>query len=255
MKINEVIAIVTGGASGLGESVVRKIAEKGGKAVILDLNEEQGVALSNELGENVIFCKADVSSEEDVNSAIDAAVEKFGSINVAVSAAGILTAGKTVGKKGPYPLENFDKTIKINLLGTFNVIRLAAAKMAENSADEHGQRGVIVNTASVAAFDGQMGQAAYAASKGGIVGMTLPIARDLSSLGIRNVTIAPGIFETPMMSAAPEKVRESLIEQIPFPKRFGIPEEFASMVAHIIENTMLNGETIRLDGAVRMGLK
>lgn len=255
MNINEVIAIVTGGASGLGESVVRKIAKNGGKAVILDLNEEQGVALSNELGDNVIFCRTDVSSESDVQNAVDAAVEKFGSINVAVSAAGILTAGKTVGKNGPFPLENFDKTIKINLTGTFNVIRLAAAKMAENNPDENGQRGVIISTASVAAFDGQMGQAAYSASKGGIVGMTLPIARDLSSLGIRNVTIAPGIFETPMMSAAPEKVRQSLIDQIPFPKRFGIPDEFASMVAHIIENTMLNGETIRLDGAVRMGLK
>lgn len=252
MRITEVSAIVTGGASGLGEAVVRAIVAGGGRAAVLDLADEKGESLVKELGASVIYCKTDVCSGEDVSRAVTKTAETFGTVNVAVNSAGISAIGKTVGKKGPADLTQFERTIQINLVGTFNVIRLAAARMSENVPNGEGERGVIVNTASVAAFDGQVGQAAYAASKAGVVGMTLPIARDLASLGIRNTTVAPGIFDTPMMSSLPEDVRRSLGETVPFPPRLGRPEEFAILVTHIIENTMINGETIRLDGALRM---
>ncbi len=252
MDLNKVSAVVTGGASGLGLAVVKAVISSGGKAAILDMNEERGISLAQELGENAIFVKTDVSSESEVSNALNEAADKFGYINVAVNCAGIAAAAKTVSKKGPFSLDIFEKTIKINLIGTFNVIRLAAEKMSKNDPGDDGERGVIINTASVAAFDGQIGQAAYSASKGGVVGMTLPIARDLASYGIRNMTIAPGIFETPMVAQMPENVKESLSSQVPFPSRFGKPDEYAELALAIIRNRMLNGETIRLDGAVRM---
>ncbi|OHD67417.1 MAG: 3-hydroxy-2-methylbutyryl-CoA dehydrogenase [Spirochaetes bacterium RBG_16_49_21] len=255
MKISDVRAIVTGGASGLGEGVVRALISNGGKAAIFDLDDEKGKKLEKELGESVVYQKTDVTSETDISNALRASIKKFGKINVAVNCAGITIAGRTTGKNGPMPLPDFEKVIRINLVGTFNVARLFAAEISNNTPGPDGERGVIINTASVAAFDGQIGQAAYAASKSGIVGMTLPIARDLASLGIRNVTIAPGLFDTPMMASLPENVRISLGQSVPFPSRLGRPDEFALMVLSIIENTMINGETIRLDGALRMAPK
>lgn len=252
MNISNVCALVTGGASGLGAAVVRAIGTSGGSVAILDLDEAGGMELLREIGDTVIFCKTDVTSEADVATAVDAAIAAFGRINVLVNAAGITASAKTVGKKGPMDLALFERVMKINCTGTFNAIRLAAAKMTENTPNEDGERGVIINTASIAAFDGQIGQAAYAASKAAIVGMTLPIARDLSSNGIRNVTIAPGIFDTPMMAAFPEEVKASLGKSVPFPQRMGKPDEYAGLVLHVIANTMINGETIRLDGALRM---
>ncbi len=255
MKRADTVALVTGGASGLGESVVRTIVQGGGRAVVADLDDRKGEALARELGGAVLYHRTDVVSENDVNAALDRAIEKFGTINAAVNAAGILRAGRTIGKKGPFALDAFEVTIRINLIGTFNVIRLAAMRMAGNAPGADGERGVIINTASIAAFDGQIGQAAYAASKGGIVGMTLPIARDLASYGIRNVTIAPGVFSTPMMGEMPADARTALEQTVPFPSRLGRPEEFSALVVHIIENIMINGETIRLDGALRMAPK
>ncbi len=255
MKSDGVIALVTGGASGLGEAVVRDIVRRGGKAAILDISDEAGARLEKELGGSAVYCRADVASEADVAGAIEQAVAKFGAVNVAVNSAGISSPSRTVGKKGPMDLALFERIIRVNLVGTFNVIRLAAARMLGNRPDEGGERGVIVNTASVAAFDGQIGQAAYAASKAGVVGLTLPVARDLSDSGIRCVTIAPGIFDTPMMASFSDEVRASLGASVPFPRRLGRPDEFAAMVAHVIENSMLNGETIRLDGALRMAPK
>lgn len=252
MKISDVSALVTGGASGLGEAVVRAVVAAGGKAAILDLADDKGAKLEGELGERAMYCKTDVTSEQDVARAVERVAQKFGMINVVVNSAGITVSARTVGKKGPMDLKQFERAITVNLIGTFNVIRLAAMRMSANPPTEEGERGVIINTASIAAFDGQIGQAAYAASKGGVVGMTLPIARDLASYGIRNVTIAPGIFDTPMMASLSEEVRTSLGQSIPFPQRLGRPDEFAGMVLHVIENTMLNGETIRLDGALRM---
>lgn len=253
MDLNQVSAVVTGGASGLGEATVRNIVAKGGKATILDLQEDRGLNLVEELGENVTFVKTDVTSEESVQAALAHAVSTFGNINVLVNCAGIGEAKKTYSQKnGVHDLESFNKVIQVNLIGTFNAIRLAAEKMSSNEPNEYGERGVIINTASVAAFEGQIGQAAYSASKGGIVGMTLPIARDLASLGIRVVTIAPGLFETPLFGAAPEKVRKALGAMVPFPSRLGYPEEYGHLVQSIVENPMLNGETIRLDGAIRM---
>jgi NAD(P)-dependent dehydrogenase (short-subunit alcohol dehydrogenase family) len=240
-------------ASGLGEAVVRKIISSGGMAAILDVGD--GSSLVKELGEKALYFKTDVSSENEVQAAIDGAVKKFGLINTAVNCAGITKAAKTAGSKGPFKLDMFELVIKINLTGTFNVIRLAASKMSENDPGEDGERGVIISTSSVAAFDGQTGQAAYAASKSGIAGMTLPIARDLAPLGIRNVTIAPGLFETPMMSSLPDDVKVSLAKQVPFPSRLGRPAEFAELVSAVIVNKMINGETIRLDGAIRMAAK
>ncbi|WP_085991172.1 3-hydroxyacyl-CoA dehydrogenase [Oceanobacillus senegalensis] len=253
MKIEEVVAVVTGGASGLGEATIRNIVSNGGKAVIIDLQEERATQLVQELGEDkVLFVKTDVTSEEHVQSALNQAVTYFGYINTVVNCAGIGSGAKTYGRKGVHHLGEFSKVIQINLIGTFNVIRLAAEKMSDNTPNEHDERGVIINTASVAAFDGQMGQAAYSASKGGIVGMTLPIARDLSSLGIRVMTIAPGLFKTPLFASLPDKAIQSLEQMTPFPKRLGDPSEYGLLAKSIIENPMLNGEVIRLDGAIRM---
>lgn len=253
MKLNGSVAVVTGGASGLGEATVETIVENGGYAAIFDLQEEKGAALVEKLGsDRVLFVKTNVTSEEDVVNAINQTIEKFGALHVLVNCAGIGVAEKTVGKEKPHDLGSFTRVIQINLIGTFNVIRLAAEKMAQNAPNEEGERGVIINTASVAAFDGQMGQAAYSASKGGIVGMTLPIARDLSRHGIRVMTIAPGLIDTPLFAGAPEKVRQALGAMVPFPPRLGRPSEYAHLAKSIVENPMLNGETIRLDGAIRM---
>lgn len=259
MQLENATALVTGGASGLGEATVRLFASGGANVVILDMNEARGKALADELGVNVLFCKTDVSSETDVQAAVDLAVRAFGSIHIAVNCAGIAEARKTIGKVGdtygPHSLQAFEKTIRVNLIGTFNVIRLAAFAMEKNAPNDEGERGVIVNTASVAAYDGQIGQVAYSASKGGIVGMTLPIARDLARTGIRVMTIAPGLFETPLLAALPEEARISLGQQVPFPSRLGRPKEYALLAKSIVENPMLNGEVIRLDGAIRMAPK
>jgi 3-hydroxyacyl-CoA dehydrogenase / 3-hydroxy-2-methylbutyryl-CoA dehydrogenase len=252
MKMIEARAIVTGGASGLGEATVRRIVEQGGKAAILDLSVERGEALVKELGEQTVFIKTDVTSEAEVTNAINKAIESMGSINTVVNCAGIGVAGKVLSRKGVHSLDMFSKVISINLIGTFNVIRLASEQMSQNVANELGERGVIINTASVAAFDGQIGQAAYSASKGGVVGMTLPIARELASFGIRVMTIAPGLFHTPMFDSLPEEARDSLGKMVPFPQRLGYPEEYAQLAESILTNPMLNGETIRLDGAIRM---
>lgn len=252
MDFKNCVVAVTGGASGLGEATVKNIVAHGGKALMMDVNDEKGTQLAEALGDQVLYVNTNVVEEADVRSALDQAVEKFGKITAVVNCAGIGGSQKTYGKNGPFDLALFTKIIQVNLIGTFNVIRLAAEKITENEPNEQGERGVIVNTASAAAFEGQMGQAAYSASKGGVVGMTLPIARDLSSLGIRVVTIAPGLFETPMLGRAPEHVKQALSAMVPFPQRLGQPNEFAHLVQSIIENPMLNGEVIRLDGALRM---
>jgi NAD(P)-dependent dehydrogenase (short-subunit alcohol dehydrogenase family) len=252
MQVAGSVALVTGGASGLGEATVRTLVGAGGSAVILDRPNSNGEQLACTLGPKVAFAPADVTSEADVQAAVALAVARFGAVHVAVNCAGVGTAMRTVTREGPMPLQMFEMVVRVNLIGTFNVIRLAAAQMAKNTPNEEKERGVIVNTASVAAFDGQIGQAGYSASKGGVVGMTLPIARDLASLGIRVCTIAPGTFDTPMLALMPEAQREILGAQIPFPSRLGRPSEFAALARHIVENSMLNGETIRLDGALRM---
>ncbi|MGY2074620.1 SDR family NAD(P)-dependent oxidoreductase [Blastococcus sp. SYSU DS0828] len=249
MRLQGKTALVTGGASGLGLATVRRLVAGGARVVALDLPTADQTALGA-LGDPVRFAGADVRDEAAVQAAVDAANDE-GTLAVVVNCAGIGAANKTVGKKGPFPLADFDRVVGVNLIGTFNVIRLGATAMAGNEVDGE-ERGVVVNTASVAAFDGQIGQAAYSASKGGIVGMTLPIARDLASYGIRVVTIAPGLFETPLLGALPEDLRASLGAQVPHPSRLGQPEEYADLVAAVVGNPMLNGETIRLDGAIRM---
>lgn len=252
MKLVGTVAVITGGASGLGEATTRNIIKNGGKAIILDLNEERGKGLAEELGASSLFVQTDVTDEKSVERALDEAVNRFRKVNVAVNCAGIAIAEKTYGGRGVHDLAAFTKVIQINLIGTFNVIRLAAERMASNEPNEHNERGVIINTASVAAFEGQIGQAAYSASKAGVAGMTLPIARDLAQHGIRVMSIAPGLFLTPMFETLPEKAREELGKMTPFPSRLGNPSEYALLVQSIIENPMLNGETIRLDGAIRM---
>ncbi|SDI29426.1 NAD(P)-dependent dehydrogenase, short-chain alcohol dehydrogenase family [Alteribacillus persepolensis] len=254
MNIRESVAIVTGGSSGLGRATVEQVVKNGGKAAIFDVSEELGTELVNELGsENILFVKTNVVNEEEVQNAINQTVEKFGAIHLVVNCAGIGTPKKVLGRNGDvHDLEYFNKVIQINLVGTFNVIRLAAAKMTSNSPNEEGERGVIINTASVAAFEGQIGQAAYSASKNGIVGMTLPIARELARHGIRVMTIAPGLIETPLFNSLSEKARQSLGDMVPFPPRLGHPAEYAQLVESIVKNPLLNGETIRLDGAIRM---
>jgi 3-hydroxyacyl-CoA dehydrogenase / 3-hydroxy-2-methylbutyryl-CoA dehydrogenase len=252
MKMSEARAIVTGGASGLGEATVRKIIKQGGKAAILDLSEERGQKLVEELGESAVFVKTDVTSEQDVSNAVSKAIESFGFINTVVNCAGIGIAAKLLSRKGVHSLDLFSKVISINLIGTFNVIRLASEQMTTNEPNELGERGVIINTASVAAFEGQIGQAGYSASKGGVVGMTLPIARELAAYGIRVTTIAPGLFHTPMFDSLPAEARDSLGKMVPFPQRLGYPEEYAQLAESIMTNPMLNGETIRLDGGIRM---
>ncbi len=253
MEIEKSVALVTGGASGLGAATVRGLVAAGGRAVIVDREGSAGADLARSLGDAARFVAADVTSEEQVRSAVAAARDAFGGLHVAVNCAGVGTAAKTYSRRGgPFPLEMFRMCIEVNLIGTFNVIRLAAEAMAQNEPDAGGERGVVVNTASVAAFEGQIGQAAYSASKGGVVGMTLPIARDLAAYGIRVMTIAPGLFNTPMLAMLPEEARRKLGAQVPFPSRLGEPIEFAALVRAIVENPMLNGETIRLDGAIRM---
>jgi len=252
MLINTCRAVVTGGASGLGEATVRKIVQNGGKAVIFDQSEEKGRRLQTEFGEAVLFIKADVTEEEDIQEAVYQAADYMGSVNAVVNCAGIGIAEKVIGRNGVHNLSLFSKVIHVNLIGSFNVIRIAAEVMAGNEVNEQGERGVIINTASIAAFDGQIGQAAYSASKGGIVGMTLPIARELARYGIRIMTIAPGLFHTPMFDTLPQEAKDSLGKMVPFPSRLGFPSEYAQLVQSIVENPMLNGETIRLDGAIRM---
>jgi NAD(P)-dependent dehydrogenase (short-subunit alcohol dehydrogenase family) len=253
MQIKNSVFLVTGGASGLGAATARMAAEGGGKVVIADLQAEAGEKLAKELGGR--FAKTDVTSEADGKTAVALALKEFGGLQVLVNCAGIGYAARTLGKDAPHDLASFVKVVTVNTIGTFNMIRLAADAMAKAGPNAAGERGVIVNTASVAAYDGQIGQAAYSASKGGIVGMTLPIARDLSRNGIRVNTIAPGIFETPLLAALPKEAQESLGKQVPFPSRLGRPAEFAQLVKAMVENEMLNAETIRLDGAIRMAPK
>jgi NAD(P)-dependent dehydrogenase (short-subunit alcohol dehydrogenase family) len=255
MQIGDRVFVVTGAASGLGAAVARMVVAEGGSVVAADLNRAAGEALGGELGARARFVVADVTSEADAKAAVDLAREAFGHLHGLVNCAGIAPAERVVGREGPHRLESFVRAVNINLIGTFNMIRVAAGAMAQEPPGEDGERGVIVNTASVAAFEGQIGQAAYAASKGGVVAMTLPIARELARYGIRVVTIAPGVFETPMMAGFSAEVQEALGKSVPFPQRLGRPEEYAGLVKHICENRMLNGETIRLDGAMRMGAK
>ena len=255
MHLDGRTVIVTGGASGLGGATVDMIVGAGGRAAIIDVNEQTGHAAAARLGDKVRFVKADVTSDTDVQRAVDTAVQQLGGVHGLVCAAGIGVAERVLPKEGVQPLEHFTRTININLVGTFNAIRLAAAAMANNTPNDAGERGVIVTTASVAAFDGQIGQAAYSASKGGIVAMTLPIAREFARMGVRVMTIAPGTFDTPLLAGLPDAARQSLAQQVPFPSRLGRPEEYAALVRHIFENEMLNGEVIRLDGAIRMAPK
>jgi NAD(P)-dependent dehydrogenase (short-subunit alcohol dehydrogenase family) len=244
--------LVTGGGSGLGAATARMVVEAGGSVVVADVDAERGRQVADGLGERARFVRTDVTDEDSVRDAVAAAAGAGGDLAVAVSCAGIAPAERVLGRNGPHPLATFVTTVQVNLVGTFNVTRLAAEAMAGNEPLADGERGVIVNTASVAAFDGQIGQAAYSATKAGVAGMTLPIARELARLGIRVMAIAPGIFDTPMLAALPDQVRDSLGAQVPFPSRLGHPGEFAALVRHIVENPMLNGETIRLDGAIRM---
>ena len=252
MKVdNGLVALVTGGGSGLGEATVRRFAAAGAAVVICDLESSRGKAVADELGERVVFVPADVTDESAVTAALDAAAE-LGTLRVVVACAGIATPGRVVGRKGPLPLATFRQVIEVNLIGTFNVLRLAAERMATAEPLDDGDRGVVVMTASIAAYDGQVGQAAYASSKGGIVGLTLTAARDLADKGIRVVTIAPGTMETPMLAGLPEEARTVLEQQVPHPARLGRPDEYAALVEHIVGNQLLNGEVIRLDGALRM---
>ena len=253
MQLNDSVFLVTGGASGLGAASARMAAENGAKVVIADLQD--GAAYAKELGANVRYIKTNVTAEADGKAAVELAVKEFGKLNVLINCAGIAIGEKTIGKNGPHALDSFSRVIMVNLIGTFNMIRLAAEAMAKGAPNSSGERGVIVNTASVAAYDGQIGQADYSASKGGVVGMTLPIARDLSRDGIRVCTIAPGIFETPMLLGMPKEVQDALGKMVPFPSRLGKAPEYAALARHIVENEMLNGETIRLDGAIRMAPK
>ncbi len=255
MQIEGSTFLVTGGGSGLGAATARRLAAAGANVAIADVQHETGAKLAAEIGARASFSAADVTDEAQVSGAIAAARKTFGAVHGAVSCAGIAPAERVLGRGGPHPLDAFRRAIEINLVGTFNVLRLAAAAMAENSADAEGERGIIINTASIAAYDGQIGQTAYGASKAGVAGLTLPAARELARHGIRVMAIAPGIFETPMLASLGEEVRASLAAQVPFPPRLGRPEEFAALVEHIIRNTMLNGEVIRLDGALRMAAK
>jgi NAD(P)-dependent dehydrogenase (short-subunit alcohol dehydrogenase family) len=255
MRLQASTFIVTGGASGLGGATARMVVDGGGSVVIADLKDAEGLALAKDLGAKARFVRTDVTDEASGKGAVAAAVAAFGAVHGLVNCAGIVYGEKTVGKEGAHSLAGFVRTISINLIGTFNMIRLAAEEMSKNAPNDEGERGVIVSTASVAAFDGQIGQAAYAASKAGVAGMTLPIARDLSRNGIRVMTIAPGLFQTPMVGQIPPEIAESLGKMVPFPPRLGRPAEFASLVAEIVRNVMLNGEVIRLDGAIRMAPK
>ena len=252
MNLATAKAVISGGASGLGLATAKRIIDAGGHAALLDVNVEQGEASAAALGERVVFVQTDVSDEEAVRTAMQSANQFMGGISLAVNCAGVATAGRTLGRDGPWPSENFNRVIQINLIGSYNVTKEAAAFMQLNDPNEDGERGVVISTASVAAFEGQIGQAAYSASKGGIVGMMLPLAREFAQFGIRVNTIAPGIFKTPMIAGMPEEVQDSLGKQIPFPSRLGKPEEYADTAAFIYSTAMINGETIRVDGAIRM---
>ena len=245
-------AVITGGASGLGFATAQRVIDAGGQVVLLDINDEQGVSSAANLGDRATFINTDVSNEDSVKAAISKANEAMGGITLAVNCAGIATAGRTLGRDGPWPTELFNKVIQVNLVGSYNVTKEAAAFMQHNEPTDDGERGVVISTASIAAFEGQIGQAAYSASKGGVVGMMLPIAREFAAFGIRVNTIAPGVFLTPMVAGMPEEVQESLGKQVPFPPRLGKPEEYADAVEFIYGTTMVNGETIRVDGAIRM---
>ncbi len=252
MNLKNKVALVTGGASGLGEATVRRIVSGGGMAAIVDLSEEKGEKLRAELGDKTVFLPADVTDELAVKQIVGQTENRFGQIDIVVNCAGIAIAEKVLSRQGLHSLSSFAKVIEVNLIGTFNVIRIAAEKMSANQPNGEGERGVIVNTASVAAFEGQIGQAAYSASKGGIAAMTLPIARELARYGIRVMAIAPGLFNTPLFATLPQEAKDSLGKMVPFPSRLGLPDEYARLVQNIVENPMLNGETIRLDGAIRM---
>jgi NAD(P)-dependent dehydrogenase (short-subunit alcohol dehydrogenase family) len=255
MEIQDSTFLVSGGGSGLGAATARTLAEVGANVLIADINEEAGNGVAAEIGKTARFVRTDVTDEASVRDAVAAAAETFGGLHGVVNCAGIGPAARVLGRTGPHPLDLFQKTIQINLVGTFNVMRLAGARIAEEQPGTDGERGVIINTASVAAYEGQIGQAAYSASKGGVVAMTLPVAREFARLGIRVMAIAPGTFNTPMVDGLPQDARESLGKQVPFPSRLGEPAEFAALAKHIIENRMLNGEVIRLDGAIRMAPK
>ncbi|MDH0292803.1 3-hydroxyacyl-CoA dehydrogenase [Pseudomonas sp. GD04087] len=256
MQIQNKVFLITGGGSGLGAATAKLLVSAGAKVVLADINAEAGEAQVAELGEaNARFIRTDVCSEADGKAAVQLVLDAFGALHGLANCAGVAPAEKIIGRNGVHGLDSFTRTININLIGTFNMLRLAAEAMAQNQPDSGGERGIIINTASVAAFDGQIGQAAYSASKSAVVGMTLPIARELARSGIRVMTIAPGIFETPMMAAMPQEVRDSLGASVPFPPRLGRPDEYAALARHIIENSMLNGEVIRLDGAIRMAAK
>jgi len=252
MQIEKAGAFVAGGASGLGEATVRRLHEQGAVVTIADVNEEKGTALAAELGEDASFVKADVTNEDEVQAAVQGAAGADGGLRISVCCAGVGWAEKVAGSRGPHQLLPFETVVGINLIGTFNVLRFAATAMLAHQPDGDGERGVCVNTASIAAYDGQIGQIAYSASKGGVVGMTLPAARDLASSGVRVCTIAPGLFDTPLLAALPQEQRDALGAQIPFPSRLGLPAEYAQLAQQIVENQMLNGEVIRLDGALRM---
>ncbi|MBP2147689.1 3-hydroxyacyl-CoA dehydrogenase [Xanthobacter flavus] len=252
MKIEGRVFLVTGGGSGLGAAVARMVVDNGGRVVLVDINADAGAAMAAELGDAARFQRADVSSEADGKAAVQLALDSFGHVHGLVNCAGVAPGEKVIGREGPHRLDSFVRGITVNLIGTFNMLRLAADAMVKEQPDADGERGVIINTASIAAFDGQIGQAAYAASKGGVAALTLPVARELARFGIRVLTIAPGIFETPMMAGLPQDVQDSLGKSVPFPSRLGRPSEYAALVKHICENSMLNGEVIRLDGALRM---
>lgn len=252
MELANAKAVITGGASGLGFATAQRVINAGGQVVLLDINDEQGAASAASLGERASFINTDVSNEESVKAAVGAANEAMGGITLTVNCAGIATAGRALGREGPWPTELFNKVIQVNLVGSFNVTKEAAACMQNNEPTDDGERGVVISTASIAAFEGQIGQAAYSASKGGVVGMMLPLAREFAQFGIRVNTIAPGVFLTPMVAGMPEEVQESLGKQVPFPPRLGKPEEYADAVEFIYGTTMVNGETIRVDGAIRM---
>ena len=255
MRLDSAVALITGGASGLGAACARMVREAGGKVALVDLDQTKGPALAAQLAPDAIFLRADVPDAGSVEAAVEAALARFGRLDVTINCAGIGTPHRILGKEGPMPLDIFERVIRVNLIGTFNVSRLAAAAMARNLPNQEGERGVLIHTASIAAFDGQIGQCAYSASKGGIVGMTLPMARDLARTGIRVVTIAPGIFDTPLLAGLGEETRASLAASVPFPPKLGRPEQFAALARHIIENSYLNAEVIRLDAALRMGPK
>ncbi|MFC4821380.1 SDR family NAD(P)-dependent oxidoreductase [Dokdonella ginsengisoli] len=255
MQLDQVKAVITGGASGLGFAVAKHLVARGGAVALLDVNDEKGQAAARELGSAAKYFRADVTSEEGVAATLAQAQDALGGLNAVISCAGVLGAGRVLGKEGPMPLSTFATTVTINLIGSFNVAKAAANLMQHNAAGEDGERGVIVNTASIAAYEGQIGQAAYSASKGGVVGLTLPMAREFARIGVRVMTIAPGVFHTPMVDGMPEQVYQSLCAQVPYPSRLGKPEEYADTVAFILQNRYLNGETIRIDGAIRLAPK